>query len=140
MSNRTLFLIDGANELRGPRALWWVIRHWPALRRELMGADGYVTHRLWYARPFTVGLTTWWTEERLARRFAHMPVHLEFWEWANRKETTTGGWLATYRYESGGPLWGNGVDAMMRRFGPFVDPPSGEPPRTVPSDRRADRK
>jgi hypothetical protein len=140
MSNRTLFLIDGANELRGPRALWWVVRRWPALRRELTGADGYVAHRLWYALPFTVGLTTWWTEERLARRFAHMPVHLEFWKWANRTGATTGGWLATYRYESGGPLWGNGVDAMMKRFGSFVDPPSKEPPRPAPADRRADRE
>lgn len=140
MSDKTLFLIDGANELRGPRALWWVVRRWPALRRELTGADGYVAYRLWYAFPFTVGLTTWWTDERAARRFAHMPVHLKFWAWASRTGATNGGWLATYRYEGGGPLWGNGVEVMMKRFGPFVGPAPEEPPRPAPADRRADRK
>jgi hypothetical protein len=140
VSDGPLYLIDGATELRGPRALWWVARRWPPLRRELTGAPGYVAHRLWYVFPFTVGLTTWWSEERAAYRFAHMPVHLKFWSWAARGRSTRGGWLATYRFERGGPLWGNGVEAMMKRFGPFVDAPLHEPPRATPADRRTERK
>lgn len=139
MSDKTLYLIDGANELRGLRSLWWVVRRWPALRRELTGAPGYVAHRLWYVLPYTIGLTTWWSNERAAYRFAHMPTHLEFWRWAARRGSTRGGWLATYRLERGGPLWGNGVEAMMSRFGPFVGPAPEEPPQPAPSDRRAGR-
>lgn len=140
MNGRTLYLIDGATQLRGPRALWWVARRWPALHRELTGAPGYVAHRPWYAFPFTVGLTTWWSEERAAYRFAHMPVHLEFWSWAAGRGSTTGEWLASYRFERGGALWGNGVEAMMKRFAPFVGSPPDEPPRPAPADRRADRQ
>lgn len=135
-----LILIDGANELTGIRALWWVVRRWPSLRRELTSAPGYVAHRLWYAPPFTVGLTTWWTDEKSVYRFAHTPTHLDFWKWATRHETTSGGWLATYRYEHGGPLWGNGVRSMMEKFGEFVPAATGEPPQSAPSERRSERR
>ena len=125
---RDLFMIDGANELSGVRAFWWVVRRWPALRRELTTTPGYVAHRLWYAFPFTFGLVTWWDDEAAAYRFAHRPVHLQFWEWATDPAHTRGGWLAHYRYLRGGALWGNGVTAMMRRLSAY-SPAPGRPPR-----------
>jgi hypothetical protein len=130
-----LVLVDGANELSGPRALWWVIRRWPALRRELQNAPGYVAHRLWFEHWFTVGLTTWWVDERSVYRFARMPVHVDFWRWASGSRGTKGGWLASYRFVRGGPLWGNGVESMMARLGDFVPEASGEPPPPPPRDR-----
>jgi hypothetical protein len=136
---RELFLIDGANELRGLRSLIWVVRRWPRLRRELMSTEGYVTHRLWYVPPFTLGLTSWWSDRRGAYRFAHQPAHLEFWSWSARADTTKGGWLATYELVGGGPLWGNGVARMMESFGEFVEPASMEPPKPAPEDRRSER-
>ncbi len=132
---KPLVLVDGANELRGPRALWWVVRKWPSLRRELESAPGYVAHRLWYAPPFTVGLTTWWEDERSVYRFAHFPTHLEFWRWATQRDSTRGGWLATYRYQRGGPLWGNGVSQMMQKLGGLVPESTGGRPRPPPEDR-----
>ncbi len=135
-----LVLVDGANELSGPRALWWVMRRWPALRRELESAPGYVAHRLWYKPVLTVGLTTWWTDEKSVYRFAHMPTHLEFWRWASRSGSTRGGWLATYRYERGGPLWGNGVESLMSRLGDFVPEATGEAPPPPPRDRGPRRR
>ncbi len=135
-----LVLVDGANELSGPRALWWVMRRWPALRRELESAPGYVAHRLWYKPVLTVGLTTWWTDEKSVYRFAHMPTHLEFWRWASRSGSTRGGWLATYRDERGGPLWGNGVESLMSRLGDFVPEATGEAPPPPPRDRGPRRR
>ena len=132
---RSLVLVDGANELRDLRALWWVVRKWPSLRRELESAPGYVAHRLWYALPFTVGLTTWWEDEKSLYRFARLPTHLEFWRWATKHDTTRGGWLATYRYQRGGPLWGNGVSHMMTKLGGFVPDASDAPPRLPPEKR-----
>lgn len=137
---RGLVLVDGANELSGPRALWWVARHWPAMRREMKSARGYVHHRLWYSRPWTVGLTTWWEDEAAAYRFAYMPEHLKFWSWAASSRVTRGGWLAVYGFADGGPLWGNGVRSMMRPFERFVPPPTGETPRPTPKEQRDQRK
>jgi len=131
---RELFLLDGANELSGLRALIWVIRRWPDLRRELTSTPGYVAHRFWYGFPYTFGLVTWWESEAAAYRFAHRPVHLEFWSWATDARHTRGGWLAHYRYVRGGALWGNGVTAMMRRLSTF-SPPAGQPPRRPPAKR-----
>jgi len=129
-----LFLLDGANELVGLRALLWVARRWPALRRELTATPGYVAHRLWYAFPYTIGLVTWWESEAAAYRFAQSPVHLQFWTWAIDTRHTKGGWLAHYRYVRGGALWGNGVTTMMRRLSGF-SPPAGHPPRRPPARR-----
>ncbi len=102
----------------------------------MSSVPGYVAHRLWWHMPLTIGLTSWWSDEKAAYRFAHMPVHLEFWAYAERKNATHGGWLAVYRLESGGPLWGNGVKAMMDRFGDFVGPSDDRPPQPTPADRR----
>ena len=137
--SEALVLVDGANELSGARALWWVVRRWPRLRGELVSAPGYVAHRLWFSFPLTIGLTTWWRDEKALHRFAHMPVHLEFWEWAVRKGSTRGGWLAIYRYEHGGPLWGNGVKHLMDNFGRFVPPAPEKPPKETPGSRRSTR-
>jgi hypothetical protein len=125
-------MIDGANQFQSPAALWWVVRHWPALRKEMTGARGYIAHRIWYAFPLTLGITSWWEDENAAYRFAHLPVHYTFWRWAASGGKTKGGWLASYRYVSGGPLWGNGVEAMMGRLHGFVPPPSAKPPNPLP--------
>lgn len=129
---REHILMDGANELTGPAALAWVVWHWPALRRELCSTPGYIAHRVWYAPPWTIGLTTWWRDARSAYTFAHRPIHLAFWRWAEHPARTRGGWLATYRYVRGGALWGNGVRAMTRRLGDLTDAPDGAPPRAAP--------
>jgi hypothetical protein len=127
-------MIDGANQFRDVRALWWVVRYWPRLRNEMMSARGYIAHRIWYVFPLTLGITSWWQDENAAYRFAHLPVHREFWRWAASRGKTRGGWLASYRYVSGGPLWGNGVEAMVRRLGRFVPEPTNEAPRQPPGD------
>jgi hypothetical protein len=120
-------LLDGANELTGARALWWVLRHWPALRREMRATEGYLAHRIWYSPPYTIGLLTWWTDEKAAYRFAHAPQHTKFWRWGSEPGHTSGGWLATYRYLHGGPLWGNGVQSLARTFAGRVPAPGGKP-------------
>ncbi len=130
-ADQTFYLLDGANELSGPLAVLWTARHWPALKRELVGAPGYIAHRLWFAWPWTIGVTTWWQDEAAAYRFAHMPQHLRFWTWAADTGRTRGGWLAHYRYVRGGPLWGNGVQSLATRFADHVPAPSGAPPRPV---------
>jgi hypothetical protein len=134
---RGLVLADGANEFAGPVALMQAAWRWPGLLREMRGAPGYVTHRMWIALPFTVGLLSWWTDEAAAYRFAHLPAHLEFWEWATRGRRTRGGWLAFYAFAHGGPLWGNGVRDQVRRFGRFTPPPTGASPTGTPAQRRA---
>ena len=131
-SSQGLVMVDGANEFGGVAALWWVIRRWPQLRLEMTGARGYVAHRIWYGFPLTLGITSWWADENAAYRFAHLPVHREFWGWAASGGNTKGGWLAFYRYTNGGPLWGNGVKAMVRRLGRFVPAPPNQPPRPRP--------
>jgi hypothetical protein len=130
-ADQTFYLLDGANELSGPLAMLWVARRWPALRRELVGARGYIGHRLWFAWPWTVGVTTWWQDEAAAYRFAHMPQHLRLWAWAAGTGRTRGGWLAHYRYVRGGPLWGNGVQSLATRFANHVPAPPGAPARPV---------
>jgi hypothetical protein len=122
-------MIDGANQFSGPRAVWWVVRHWPELRREMTSARGYIAHRLWYVFPLTLGITSWWEDENAAYRFAHLPVHRQFWKWAASGGNTAGGWLASYRYLHGGPLWGNGVATMMQRLGRVVPGATNEAPR-----------
>jgi hypothetical protein len=129
--------VDGANEFGGLIALLQAATRWPGLRRELVHARGYVGHRLWYRFPFTVGILSWWEDQAASYRFAHLPAHLEFWEWATTPGRTNGGWLAFYPYAHGGPLWGNGVSAQVKRFGRFVPPPEGSAPRPTPSQRRS---
>jgi hypothetical protein len=131
----TFFLLDGANELTGLRGVIWLALRWQALRRELMGARGYIAHRLWFASPWTVGLTSWWVDEASAYRFARLPEHRRVWAWAAEPGHTRGGWLAHYRYVRGGPLWGNGVRALTARFEGRVPSASDQPPRRVPRDR-----
>lgn len=132
-----LVLVDGANQLSGVRALWWVWRHWPDLRREMSGSPGFIAYRLWFEWPLTVGLTTWWADEKSAYRFAHQPVHLQFWRWGTDSRHTRGGWLALYRHDHGGPLWGTGVEAMMRRLGHQLGPAPGKPAKPPQEDRLA---
>jgi hypothetical protein len=132
MSDDGLVLVDGANQLGGIRSIVWVLRHWPALRRELVRSPGYVHRHVWFRAPFTIGLMTWWESEAAAYRFAYSPEHLRFWRWGAESGTTDGGWLAIYRYAEGGPLWGTGVQERMRVFARFVPPPSGEPPSRPP--------
>lgn len=127
-------MIDGANQLSGLPALWWVIRRWPRLRDEMTSARGYIAHRIWFVFPLTIGISSWWEDENAAYRFAHMPVHRMFWHWAASSGQTKGGWLASYRYANGGPLWGNGVETMMRRLGRVVPATSHEPPRRPPGE------
>src|SRR5258708_22673994 len=122
---QAFYLLDGANELSGPWAMLWVARRWPALRGELVGARGYIGHRLWFAWPWTVGVTTWWADEAAAYRFAHMPQHLRLWAWAAQPGHTRGGWLAHYRYVRGGPLLANGVRSLATRLANRVPPPPG---------------
>lgn len=135
MSDRGPFvLVDGANELAGLRALAWVAIHWRALRRDMTRTPGYIAHRVWFALPLTIGLTSWWESERAAYDFARSHGHRMFWRWGSQPGHTRGGWLAFYRYDHGGPLWGNGVAAMVSRLGGRVGRPSGRPPRQLPSD------
>jgi hypothetical protein len=129
---RGFVLIDGANEVAAVWRFWWVVRHWPRLRRALTGSPGYIGHRLWFRWPRTIGLMSWWTEEKDAYRFAYTPAHLEFWRWGHQSRHTRGGWLALYRYVDGGPLWGNGVETLARTFAGVVPPPSGAPARPPP--------
>ena len=126
-------LLDGANELSNVRQFWWVIRHWSTLRRGMRSSPGYIRHRLWYVPPRTIGLTSWWEDAGAAYRFAHSPAHLLFWRWGAEAGHTRGGWLAIYRYVEGGPLWGNGVETMVRDFGSRVPAPTNEPARMPPS-------
>lgn len=129
---RGFVLLDGANELTGVRHFWWVIRHWPTLRRGMEASEGYIKHRLWYIPPRTIGLTSFWEDAGAAYRFAHSPAHLLFWRWGADSAHTRGGWLAIYRYVEGGPLWGNGVESMVQAFGSHVPAPSNEPARLPP--------
>jgi heme-degrading monooxygenase HmoA len=126
-------LLDGANELSSVRQFWWVIRHWSTLRRGMRSSPGYIRHRLWCVPPRTIGLTSWWEDAGAAYRFAHSPAHLLFWRWGAEPGHTRGGWLAIYRYVEGGPLWGNGVETMVRAFGSRVPAPTNEPARMPPS-------
>src|SRR6266851_1760604 len=135
-TDQTFYLLDGANELSGPLALLWVASRWPVLRRELVGARGYIGHRLWFAWPWTFGLTTWWQDAADPYRYAHLPEHLRLWAWAAEPGHTRGGWLAHYRYVRGGPLWGNGVQSMATRFAGRVPEPPGAPARHVPPHSR----
>jgi heme-degrading monooxygenase HmoA len=135
-----LVLADGANDFGGFVALLQAARRWPGLRRELTTARGYVSHRLWYRWPFTVGILSWWEDEASAYRFAHLPAHLEFWEWATTPGHTNGGWLSFYGYAHGGPLWGNGVPIQVQRFGRFTPAPDGNAPRPTPAQRRHENK
>ncbi len=132
-----LVLADGANEFDGVLAVFQAAWRWPRLLREIRNAPGYVTHRMWISFPSTVGLLSWWEDEASAYRFAHLPAHLEFWEWATSPGHTRGGWLAFYAFEHGGPLWGNGVGKQVRTFGRFTAPPTGAPPKGTPSQRRS---
>lgn len=132
VDSKKFVLLDGANQFASARAAWWVIRRWPSLRREMTSARGYIAHRVWYAFPLTLGITSWWEDENAAYRFAHLPVHREFWLWAVSPGRTRGGWLATYQYSNGGALWGNGVEAMTRRLGGVTPPASNQPPRQPP--------
>ena len=135
--SRGLVLADGATEFAGLAALVWAAWRWPALRRELRGAAGYVAHQVWFAWPSTVGILSWWEDEASAYRFAHLPAHLRFWEWATTPGRTRGGWLVFYPLGHGGPLWGNGVAKRVRTFGRFTAPPTGDAPRGTPAQRRA---
>jgi len=88
-------IIDGANQFQGAASLWWVVRHWPALRKEMTAARGYIAHRIWYAFPLTLGITSWWEDENAAYRFAHLPVHRIFWRWRHRlARPKAAGWQA----------------------------------------------
>jgi len=85
-----LVLADGANEFGGLIPLLQAAWRWPGLRREMIHASGYVRHRVWFSFPFTVGILSWWEDEASAYRFAHLPAHLEFWEWAGGPGRTHG--------------------------------------------------
>jgi len=132
-----LVLADGANEFGGLLPLLQAAWRWPALRREMLNASGYVQHRMWFSFPFTVGILSWWQDEAAAYRFAHLPAHLEFWEWAGEPGRTNGGWLAFYAFAHGGPLWGSGVRKQVKYFGRFTNGPDGQPPRGTPAQRRS---
>jgi heme-degrading monooxygenase HmoA len=132
-----LVVADGANEFDGLVALVEAAWRWPGLRREMRGAPGYVSHRLWYSFPTTVGILSWWEDEAAAYRFAHLPAHLEFWEWATQPGHTRGGWLAFYAFAHGGPLWGNGVRKQVLDFGRFTHQPDGALPKGTPAQRRS---
>jgi hypothetical protein len=99
----------------------------------MKSSPGYIKHRLWFVVPRTIGLTSWWEDAGAAYRFAHSPAHLLFWHWGAEPGHTRGGWLAIYKYVEGGPLWGNGVEAMVRDFGSRVPAPSNQPARMPPS-------
>lgn len=128
-------LLDGATQVSGLRSLWWVLRRWPALRKEMMTAGGYIQHRVWYVLPYTIGLTSWWEDEKSAYGFTRLPVHLAFWKWGTNAGHTRGGWLATYRFVGGGPLWGNGVESMMSTFGGVIPPAAGRPAKPPPEPK-----
>jgi heme-degrading monooxygenase HmoA len=130
-------LADGANEFDGLVAMLQAAKRWPQLRREMVGAPGYLTHHLWFSWPTTVGILSWWEDEASAYRFAHQPAHLEFWEWATRRGHTRGGWLAFYPLGHGGPLWGNGVQKRVTTFRRFTAAPTGAPPKATPRQRRS---
>jgi hypothetical protein len=132
-----LVLADGANEFDGILAVLQAAWRWPRLLREMRSAPGYVSHRTWYSFPFTIGVYSWWADEAAAYRFAHLPAHLDFWEWATHPGHTRGGWLAFYAFVHGGPLWGTGVRKQVREFGRFTTPPDGAPPRGTPAQRRS---
>jgi hypothetical protein len=109
-------VIDGANELT-PRGLWWVMRHWPALRKEMINSNGYLWHHYYFRFPGVLGLMSFWESKGAAYKFAHKPVHKSFWGWSeHNKRQSRGGWLAIYEYSSGGVLWGNGVTKVRQRF------------------------
>lgn len=118
--------LDGANELSF-RGFVWVVRNWPSLRNEMTSSDGYLAHHYYFIFPFTLGLVTFWKDEVSAYRFAHKPVHMKYWKWAEGNRNSKGGWLATYEYRSGGVLWGNGVRKVRRVFEPVFDQ-SGDKP------------
>jgi heme-degrading monooxygenase HmoA len=128
VADRELFLVDGVTEFSGIGGLFGAARRWRRLRRDLVRTPGYVAHRLWYRFPTTIGLLTWWEEERGAYAFARSPAHLEIWRWAADGTPTRGGWLAVYRFAHGGPLWGNGVAHRVGAFGRFTRAPLGAPP------------
>jgi len=132
-----LVLADGANEFDGLLALLQAAMRWRGLRREMRDAPGYVAHHLWFAWPTTVGIFSWWEDEASAYRFAHLPAHLEFWEWATKPGHTRGGWLAFYGFGHGGPLWGNGVRKRVTTFGRFTPAPTGDTPKGTPEQRRS---
>ncbi len=115
-------VIDGANELRDVRAAFWMARNWRALRKEMMQSDGYVTHHYYFKFPFTIGLVSFWADERAAYGFARQPVHNKFREWVEKTGGSTGGWLALYEYDHGGPLWGNGVTYVKKQFDGVIPP------------------
>ncbi len=128
MTERDLFMVDGANEFDGIRGLAGMLRRWPRLRRELVSTPGYVSHHVWYGFPTTIGLFTWWESEEALYAFARSHAHEEVWRWAASGGSTRGGWLVVYRMQRGGPLWGNGVERRVRTFRGFVRAPSGAPP------------
>ena len=132
MSERDLFLIDGANEFEGVRGIVGMLRRWPRLRRELTSAPGYVAHHIWFGFPTTIGLFTWWESEEALYAFAGSRAHHEMWRWAADGRSTRGGWLVVYRMQRGGPLWGNGVEQRVRTFRRFVRTPGGMPPDPPP--------
>lgn len=115
-SKQRPIIIDGANEL-SPRGAMWVVRRWNRLKREMVNSDGYLWHHIYFVFPFTLGLTSHWKDKRSAHRFAQMPVHKEFWKWAEENpKLSKGGWLAIYEYRHGGALWGTGVKAVRKHF------------------------
>ncbi len=134
---RTLYLVDGATQLRDLRGWLGLIRRWPGLRKQLVNAPGYVSHRVFLISPMTIGLMTWWEDERSLYRYAHAGAHREIWEWAERKGTTRGGWLAIYQFEGGGAFWGSGTK-LRETFGDFAAV-TAEPPRPAPRERDAKR-
>ena len=109
-------VVDGANHMSGVSALLWLALQARSIRRELVSAPGYVRHHLWYRWPLTVGLITIWTDVKSAYAYAHMPVHLSLWRRAARPGFSRGGWLAVYRFDHGGELWGDGVPAARRHL------------------------
>jgi heme-degrading monooxygenase HmoA len=116
-------VVDGANRMRGLRALALLAWHAPRLRRELVAAPGYLRHHLWYRWPLTVGLVSFWSDTASAYAFAHGPAHLALWRRAARTGFTSGGWLAVYRFHHGGELWGDGAPHAKRGFEALVERP-----------------
>lgn len=132
LPRRPIVLVDGATQVRGIRGWIGLIRRWPALRKELRASEGYVAHRLYLAGPTTVGLMTWWESRKALMRFAHGPRHHEVWDWAVRRNSTHGGWLATYQLAAGGPLWGSGTP-LARVFSAHMQAPDAAPPQGCPA-------
>jgi len=129
---RGLILVDGASHVRGLRGWIGLVRRWPALRKELISTDGYVAHRIYFAGPATIGLLTWWQSRTALVRFAHGTAHHEVWDWAVTRNTTKGGWLATYEMTGGGPLWGSGTP-LSDVFADHVEAPDATPPTGCPA-------